>query len=249
MSKLTYTEIVNLHINEKMSTSKIAELAGITDRGVRYILKKMGVQPIRWNNIKNNINLNFFKQWSNEMAYILGLIYTDGCLHKNTLSISQKDPEILYKINKIMNSNYKLYKNKKTGVYTLNISRKEIVEDLYKLGVTPKKSTTISFPKIPGQFLSHFIRGIYDGDGWVQDRNYVANITTASKTFAEGLLQTFKEIGLNSFVKEGESKNNKIYRVWISGKDDVRNFYKYIYNNTGDLYIKRKKDRFKESEI
>ena len=46
------------------------------------------------------LNRNFFKKWSNEMAYVLGFIYADGNVPKklNSFSISQKELEPLEKI-------------------------------------------------------------------------------------------------------------------------------------------------------
>jgi hypothetical protein len=60
--------------------------------------------------------------WSSEMAYVLGVIYTDGNLfiasqndirYRKTyavkrLSISQKEPELLEKVLKLMKCNSKL---------------------------------------------------------------------------------------------------------------------------------------------
>jgi hypothetical protein len=34
-----------------------------------------------------------------------------------------------------------------------------VVNDLLKLGVLPRKSKIIKFPKIPKKYLNHFIRG------------------------------------------------------------------------------------------
>ena len=41
-------------------------------------------------------------------------------------------------------------------------------EDLIRLGVTPRKSLTLKFPKIPIKLVNHFIRGYFDGDGCVR---------------------------------------------------------------------------------
>ena len=46
------------------------------------------------------INENFFKSWSGEMPYVLGLIVTDGCISKDlhTVSLAMNDNELLEKV-------------------------------------------------------------------------------------------------------------------------------------------------------
>ena len=51
---------------------------------------------------KYDINENYFKTWSNNMAYILGFIAADGVIQKENqcVSISQKESYILEDIKK-----------------------------------------------------------------------------------------------------------------------------------------------------
>jgi hypothetical protein len=129
------------------------------------------------------INENFFSSWSNEMAYVLGVIFTDGHINPGSkrdpsqkttsksprLVIGQKEPELLNKISKLMNCDMKLRHRKKRGIagelYVFDISSEKIYDDLINLGLSPHKSKTIGFPNIPQEFVRHFIRGCWDGDG------------------------------------------------------------------------------------
>lgn len=114
---------------------------------------------------KKDINEDFFSSWSNEMAYVLGTVYTDGNLwqrrYHHRASISQKEPELLKKVKFLMNSNAKLTFTKKRGVageiYLLSIQSKKIYEDLIKLGLTPDKSLSVDFTKIPPVCVRYFI--------------------------------------------------------------------------------------------
>jgi hypothetical protein len=45
----------------------------------------------------------------------------------------------------------------------------------------------IPFQEVPRIYLPSLIRGIIDGDGWVQDRGYVMKVSSASVKFAKGL--------------------------------------------------------------
>lgn len=65
----------------------------------------------------------------------------------------------------------------------------ELAADLIKHGVTPRKSKTIQWPEVQADLLSHYARGVFDGDGHASRRangSLTAQITTASKAFADG---------------------------------------------------------------
>jgi DNA-binding transcriptional regulator WhiA/predicted HTH domain antitoxin len=240
-SLLTDEEIIKLY-QEGVTTGEISKLAGITPRAVRDCLYKNGIKLRSVGKPRQyQVNENFFKEWSNEMAWVLGFIYADGCISNTNqnVSISQKDKDLLDKIQKVMDSNFRYHYNKKTKVYMLTINSKEIKNDLMKFGLHNNKSKTIEFPDIPKEYLHHFVRGIIDGDGWVQDRGYVMIVTTGSKKFAESLCNVFKSWGLNSFIKE----NSNAYRVWVSGKDHMIKLYQILYKDCGDLYIDYKRQR------
>ncbi|MEC2758683.1 hypothetical protein P9Y28_31560, partial [Bacillus cereus] len=64
---------------------------------------------------KYDITEDYFKTWSNNMAYILGFIAADGVIQKENqcVSISQKESYILEDIKKELKTNQPLYQNKK----------------------------------------------------------------------------------------------------------------------------------------
>lgn len=50
----------------------------------------------------------------------------------------------------------------------LCINRKKLADKLIKLGCVPNKSLKVTMPtkkQVPEKFFSHFIRGVFDGDG------------------------------------------------------------------------------------
>ncbi|AEW55759.1 intein homing endonuclease-related protein [Bacillus cereus F837/76] len=151
--KLSKSEITQLYTEGK-STSEIATLANVSARYIRMVLTDNNV-PRRaigsWKR-KYNITENYFKTWSNNMAYILGFIAADGVIQKENqcVSVSQKESYILEDIKKELKTNQPLYQNKKTGVYMLNINSKTIKDDLMNIhGIKPCKSFNIEFPFVP----------------------------------------------------------------------------------------------------
>lgn len=145
--KLSKSEIIHLYAEGK-STSEIAMLANVSARYIRMVLTDNNV-PRRaigsWKR-KYDIKEDYFKTWSNNMAYILGFIVADGAIPKENqcVSISQKESYILEDIKKELNTNQPLYQNKKTDVYMLNINSKTIKDDLMNIhGIMPCKSLNI----------------------------------------------------------------------------------------------------------
>jgi DNA-binding transcriptional regulator WhiA len=236
-------QIASLYVKERKSVKEIAEVMSLSTKQVRNILRDQNVVlegKRRTNGYE--IDVNFFKSWSPEMAYVVGFILTDGCVSGNSVTIAQKEREILYRVNNAMKSNYPIKKTR--NIFTLSISRKSVIEDLEALGITEKKSLKAEFPRVPREYLHHFIRGVVDGDGWVQDRGYVMNVTSASPMFAYYLHELFNLCKFNGRI----TKQASAYRVWVSGKEDVIKLGRWLYRGCGDLYLPRKRARFEINE-
>lgn len=203
--------------------------------------------------MKLNIDRNFFKKWSKDMAYILGLIATDGCLIErkdgfHCLDITNNEIDLLYKIKSIMKSEHKICRKKRGARF--QVRNAILYDDLLKLGITPRKSKTLKFPEIPPRYMSDFIRGCFDGDGgvtiWREPRwKHTWQVRT---TFASGCKNFLKELH-DILISYGILKRGKI---WYSGRayelhfgiKDFLKFYSFIYSKNNRLYIKRKKEDF-----
>lgn len=125
-----------------------------------------------------NFNQNFLTELNSpEKAYFLGLLYSDGCIHKSKdwksynimFGQSEINKDIVYKINNLLDSNYPVITtlNGSKLFYRIDLKSKQMFDDLQRLGVEPNKSLTCTFPNINEELLPHFIRGLFDGDGCV----------------------------------------------------------------------------------
>lgn len=238
---MTKDNVLALYESGK-SPKEIAEIIGITSKSVCRRLNRAGIRLPVGKPPKYTVNTSFFETWSPQMAYVLGFIITDGCIEGNSVVIAQKEREILEHIRDAMGANFPIKHRINThggNIYSLRVSRKEIVEDLRRLGVTERKSLTVRFPAIPDEYLPHFLRGVIDGDGWVHPKGYVINITTGSTDFAEGLRQVFEDYGLNTRITKDTA-----FRVWVSGKADVNRLGSLLYEESGGLFVSRKASRF-----
>ncbi|WP_210468904.1 LAGLIDADG family homing endonuclease [Sporosarcina sp. 6E9] len=235
-------EIIIQMYKNGMSFKKMAPIIGISDRAIRNVMYKHGIQMNREQYAgqprKNKVNEDFFKVWSHEMAWVLGLFVTDGCVNKkyHSISFSQKDERILRLIATYMDADYVLAATGPTRTTaTLLINSKVIKEDLAALGIVANKSLSMPFPNVPTAFLSSFIRGVIDGDGWVGREGYEMNVTSASLEFAEGLLSVLLSWSLTAKITSFTSKSGTfIYRVWVSGKSELSKLADIIYTNVKD---------------
>ncbi|KAB2495896.1 endonuclease [Bacillus cereus] len=220
--KLSKSEIMHLYTEGK-STSEIAMLANVSARYIRMVLSDNNV-PRRaigsWKR-KYDITEDYFKTWSNNMAYIL------------------ED------IKKELKTNQPLYQNKKTGVYMLNINSKVIKDDLMNIhGIMPCKSFNIEFPLVPEEYLHHFVRGYFDGDGYVKYETYTVNFVGGSYNFMNSLHQILQNRNLRADLLN----QNKHYRVILSGRKSIQLFSNWIYKDK-DIYLHRKYEVFQKESL
>jgi len=124
------------------------------------------------------------------MAYVLGYWFADGNMYSQkscssyVVSIGSKDVEHLEVLKHVIGTG-KLTRITGSEVYKLVICRKELYDELLRLGGTERKSLTLRWPEVPDAFLAHFARGYIDGDGslmWHRPGNSVQPMLSAYGT-------------------------------------------------------------------
>jgi len=203
------------------------------------------------------INTNFFDSWTEESAYTLGFIYADGYLTKDRNSavfgLSNNDRDIIEQIRIAMGSEHKIHCDTRGNPnYKLMICNKHMTDRLQKLGLSFNKSKNKTFPDIPDEYVMHFIRGYFDGNGsFVQEhskkqklRRIISEFSTGSEEFAKGIISNLHRLGLREstlFHRTnhgwGEYYQFKYYTI------DTRKLYHLMYDNA-TIYMKRKKNIF-----
>ncbi len=289
---LTKEKLKELYVYKKMSLSDIGRIAGCSRRTVYFHIKKFGI-PLRTKaearaialdkgkfkytsidekgeieeKTRNKIHFNegFFSNWSNEMAYVLGLIYTDGNITNSSvkmgrLTFAQKEKELLEKFLNLIGSNSKIlyrrrekYVNTTAGeVYYFHINSDIVYKQLLELGLTPNKSLSMTLPKIPEDYVSHFIRGCWDGDGTVYIEKRNGNLKTSfvcgSLEFITVLKEHLRKQGLSDatlYEDKRSKKGNVSYYFRYGTKDSIKLFH-YLYDDIPESqYLKRKYEVFK----
>lgn len=215
------------------------------------------------NNRKYKINEDFFNIIDSEQkAYFLGFLYADGYISKNgmncVLTLTGKDREILDILNQyIFFSQKPLYYrkpvqtiiNKKNvnikEAYTLTISSVKIVNDLIKLGCINRKSLKLEFPneeQVSRDFISHFIRGYFDGDGCISiSKNAKTFNIAGTEVFLSGIRDLLFDIGVASKIVKHSNQNISYLRV--HSIKDLNRIYYFMYKDC-KTFLKRKQEKF-----
>lgn len=215
----------------------------------------------------HQVNLDFFDTPSNEMAWVLGLIASDGDIVNSLKSwgITMQDKDCLEQVASILD--YSGIVPNKWGTrdtYRLSIGSTQMVKSLMDLGLTISKSLTLIYPNISSEYDSHFIRGYFDGDGWFHAQKTQhstglyrgqVGITTGSKEFADEVIIRLEKNGMTphlnirqpnyvTFPNGITSMRHETYMIRMTGISVVK-FYDYIYKDSIEVTrLKRKYDKF-----
>lgn len=230
-SQYTKNQIYSFCYHNKKSVKKIS------------IEEKSKIQSK--NSRKYNINQDYFKIWSSNMAYILGLWFADGCIYGGKIfdiTLHKKDKYLIKQVAKELGYEGPILDYVDRQASRINFSCKVIYDDIVNLGGIEQKSLKIDFPKVPKEYLSDFIRGYFDGDGCVMNlKNNRLNsaFTCGNKNFLKSLLQILKEeAGI-----EGGSFDDSCFSLKFGKRDTIR-LGNYIYRNNPELFLLRKKIKF-----
>ena len=253
--------------NSGSTMTTIAKYFGFKSYGqVQKVLKKEGINlklRIGSNSRSKSLNENYFDNIDTpNKAYILGWVMSDGYVSKNKLVFGIKDIEILEFIKNEMGSEHKISEvfkydkrtNKTYQQYVLQICSKKISESLNNLGISQAKSFTVDLPKINKKLYHHLIRGLFDGDGYVGvGKNSAEDLfprfsLIVSEKLYNSLLPIFIDLNIEP-KKPGivaEKDGNKILKIRVYKKKELRYFFNYIYGEGNFMKLNRKYNKFKE---
>lgn len=214
---------------------------GVSYSTIRNLLKRKGVKT---EGNKHNFprdEFYFSNIDSKEKAYWLGFLYADGCVHSNSneISITLKDRDHLEKFRKAIKSNNKIGESidrrfsSLPKIYHFSIKDKQLKSDLIKWGCVPNKSLSLTkIPNIPRDFVSHFIRGYFDGDGSLHWLNGTKNFRISFVGTAPFLKDIQKELGLS--LSLGQQKGNQSKYFQVAGRKQVPMILDYIYKDSDE---------------
>ena len=238
------------------SLKKIGKKFNVSGEYIRSLLNKNNIQLRTYLEInrKHSVNDNYFSVIdTQEKAYFLGLLYSDGSVSSSSnaiiLKLQEKDRDMLVKLSHIIMNKEKLYKSENN--YVLKFSSRSIKNDLIRLGCMPNKTFKIEFPNIDKSLYNHFIRGYFDGDGSIYsyEKDYCANIIATEK-FCNSVNQIiFKQFGIACVINKDDAINGATNIITSSmtykGNRRVEVIMNWLYQDA-TIYLERKYDKYLE---
>ena len=179
---------------------------------------------------------------SPEKAYWLGFIVADGGIDQSQsgkleIGLHIKDKKHLEKFQRFLQSNLPIaeYPNRKSPRALIRVCRKKFVRSLVQYGIVPNKSKSIQFPNISKTWYSDFIRGVFDGDGYMATTEF--RIYSGTKNFLQQIQKVLMDacnINKTKILHTG-NKHYCTYSIKYGGRNVVKSIVDFLLQHPGPL--------------
>lgn len=195
-------------------------------------------------------NESFFERWSDELAWVLGLIWSDGCLYGNSVEICSADFDLMQLVEGLIEMPNGVRPKNKGRHYRIVFTSKKVIQWLRQLGLTEAKSLTANFPEIPREFIGAFLRGLLDGDGSVLERDMrdgqqVTDISvcwySASPLLTKGLVDCIESFSIRCNTRKA---SETVFRVSIHAQESLKTLFHLMYPSEDVSCLLRKRVPF-----
>lgn len=193
-------------------------------------------------------------KWSRQLAYVIGLITSDGNLSPDGrhINITSKDIEIVQYVKNILKLSNTIGRKARGGsvekkYYVLQFGSKNFYAFLLSIGLTPAKSKTLQKISVPDTLFFDFLRGCIDGDGNINEFKHPESkrmqlrlsLASASKPFLLWMLASIQRIYTieGGWVIEPKKKSACLLRF---GKNDSIQILKAMYAHSRGYALQRK---------
>lgn len=243
-----------------MSMSKISKKYNISLDSIRTNLIKSGIKIRTGAKARQPFfNENFFENIdSEEKAYFLGLLITDGSIGKVDLKnnhpnrsvriqLHSHDRHILEQFCEVTGHTKNICDSKTRPHSSITFYSNKMVEDLLKYGVTERKTWTTFLPQIEEKYMPHLIRGLIDGDGWISTTNegkkciigFCGNMKIVQE-LRDYLIERLGIYKISICTRNDRPYTNDFGQISWAGKHDCTTLINYLYKNA-HIYLNRKK--------
>ena len=238
-----------------MSNNELITKYNISETSLYRIFNKNNVE--HKDTKKFTLNENYFRNIDSiDKAYFLGFIAADGCIMKRgkgdfafRITLNAKDIELIEMFCNCIQTNKPIKKFSKKGFdyAQITITNKMFAQNLLNIGIEPRKTWGNTIIKLPDEYMNHFIRGYFDGDGsiTVGDAVNISGFET-NMVKLKNILAT-KNIYSHFYTDKKEYNTTELTGSFgmlsFSNKTSKYSFLKYIYNNNGGFLLKRKYER------
>lgn len=244
--------------NDGKTMDEIALIYNAERHTISRVLKR---NQYKIDRLKYHCNENYFDDIDDaNKAYILGLLWADGCnylsLGKIQLQLQEKDKYILDEINILTNNDRPLTflslndKNPNwQNTYTLILKSYHMSQILNDYGMTPRKSLTLEFPTWLNMSLyPHFLRGYIDGDGSIYyraDTNVCRVSMVGTKMFLDIVQNILLQLGIKSSLRHKNGQSDATYTLHTTSNFGSVKLLNWIYDDA-NLKLVRKYDKYQQ---
>lgn len=241
---------------------KIAEFLNRSYCSVVYKAIRLGLKT-QFEYRKPKYNEAFFDLWSSELAWLVGIILSDGSISAFNIKryyvvLAMCDVDVVDKVKDSIGYTGNVYNRKiESGkiLYQIKFHGRKAHQFFVDLGMDNHKSYTAKWPiGLPNEHVGHFLRGLLDGDGSVSFNKNGYPFARICGT--ESVVRSVAEhVGLHHTIHHNETKTN--YIVQYTG-DRAKKFLDFIYKDSiesmrmdrkYEIYLEAKKWHTSSSEI
>lgn len=268
LNKNKISDLFNDYSINNLSYRELAEKFRVSEKSVIKILKRNGADipyqnKFEYENVRYKYDCDhlFFENIdTEEKAYFLGFLYSDGCNQSDSpcvvLALQAGDRDLLERLNSLVNRERPLYFSKRSekspnwqDQFRLVISSHKISRDLADWGCLPDKTFKLEWPDRLSQNLwSHFVRGLWDGDGNIEV-NHSSCSFIGTVSMCEAIQRIIKDkLGINSQIRGYQASLNlekNIRVLYITGRTQMRTFLDWLYGESS-IYLNRKFEKYQQ---
>lgn len=256
---LSEAELRELYVDQKLTVEQIATRFGLAATTISRRFADLGIRPRRRGILSEGEGRQW--GWTAELAYVVGLITTDGCLAKDKrhLTMTSKDLDLLETVRRCLGITARItLGTNPRPCYRLQWGDVVFHRWLTEVGLMPAKSLRLGPLQVPDEWARDFLRGCIDGDGsivtytdrynafknsaYVYTRVYLS-LVSASPRFVEWLRETLRRVAdVSGEVSVRRlSGRNDIWRLRYAKREAFR-LLRWMYYSPDVPCLRRKYD-------
>ena len=255
-------ELHELYVTQALTIAQVAARFGLAATTISRRLRELGINARPRGPVATSSFDRGSLAWTPDLAYLVGLIATDGNLSRRfgQIAIMSNDTDLLDLVRRRLGLDADVKPHRGgygTRCHRLLWADRRFYAWLASIGLTPAKSLTLGPLAVPDEYFVDFFRGCIDGDGsivsyidryntfksasYVYTRLYVS-IVSASFRFIEWLRASVQRIAhLAGHVNVQRSvRRHDVWRLRYAKRESLA-LLRWMYYVDGVSCLERKR--------